>query len=182
MDSRPVMDRDLADPKPLGMRKRRNEAVQLSVEIQRLGNLASIDFEAAVEVPHLEPGDRRGDRVEDPGLHSLEERVLALLFPAADEVVALVEPVQHARNIVRVVLQIRVEGEDDFATRDLEPCLQGCCLPKTTSQLDEHDMWVAREQLGAECNRTVGATVVDKDDFVGALYALEDSRELARSE
>ena len=55
----PVVDHDLADPEPPGVRQDRDEPVQLAVDADLVEHLAAVDLEAAVVVVEPAAGQAR---------------------------------------------------------------------------------------------------------------------------
>ena len=72
-----VLDVDLADPEAVPHREHRDVAVQLAVQLERVGELAAHRLEAAVEVPPGHAGDLRGDAVVELRRVALDEPVVA---------------------------------------------------------------------------------------------------------
>ena len=70
------------------------------------------------------------------------------LLPAADHVEALGQGRQEARDLVRVVLQVGVEGEDDLAAGGAEAGRQRGRLAEVAAEADAVDARVAPGQLG----------------------------------
>jgi hypothetical protein len=98
--ARVVLDGDLGDQEALGVGEDRSEPVELAVEADGLGDVAPVGLEAAVEVVQLDAGDSADGPVEELARECLAERVLPLLLPAGGEVVAVVEGVDEAGQLV----------------------------------------------------------------------------------
>ena len=100
-----VFDRHFGDFRAAGTGKSGNEAVQFAVELNFLDNLAAVGLESRPEVVQVDSrklghhpiGDAAGKLAGQPG-------VVALVAPAADEVVAFLELFDEARNLSRIVL------------------------------------------------------------------------------
>src|SRR4030042_2570195 len=93
----------------------RDEAVELSVELDAFHNLAAKGLGRAAEVMKLdagETGDQPVGRVR--GQAARQEPVFPFPAPAVYDIVALGDFFQEARDVPGVVLQVGVQGDDDF--------------------------------------------------------------------
>ena len=105
-----------ARARPLGVD--RDEPVHLAVEAHRLEDLAAVGLERAAVVVQAQPADAADQPVGDARRQLAgERRVLAVLAPAGDDVVALLELVEQARDVGRIVLEVGVHRDDDVAAR-----------------------------------------------------------------
>src|SRR5438093_1368627 len=120
---RAVVDRQLGDAEAPVVREDRDEAVELAVKGEALHDLGAIRLQPAVHVVQPQAGDPARDRVEDPRHDPPAERIAALGLPAGDEVEALVQLREQARNLARVVLEVAVDRDDRLAVCVREP---GC--------------------------------------------------------
>ena len=93
------------------------------------------------------------------------QRVAALRLPARDEVEALVELGEQARDLGRVVLQVAVDRDDDVALRLLEAGLERGRLAEVAPQPDDADVLVRGVQPRQRGEGAVGRAVVDEDDL-----------------
>ncbi len=107
--ARPMLDDDLADLEPAGVRKYRHKAMQLAVQAHFVKDLAAVSLHAAIVVVQPDTGYGADHPVEHTRRINLVPGIMADLLPAADNV----EPQIHVReklgNLVRVVLQVSVE-------------------------------------------------------------------------
>jgi hypothetical protein len=100
------------------------------------------------------------------GQQTLDRIVVALLAPAADHVVTLVELRDERRDVRRVVLQVRVQGNDHVAPGVRETRAQGSGLPEVPSETDHADPWIRRLEALEILETAVGAAIVDEDQLV----------------
>ena len=126
----------------------------------------------------LHAGDLAGDGVEDLRRDPPRERVAALRLPARDEVVALVELREQARDLGRVVLQVAVDRHDDVARRLGEAGVERGRLAEVPAQADDADVVVRVVEPRERAEGAVGRAVVDEDGLPGAAVAVERGREL----
>src|SRR5215212_4643084 len=115
--ARAVVDGQLGDAVAAVVREYRYEPVQLAVEPQPAYDLGAIGLQAAVQVVQPQPGDAPGDPVEDLRRDAPRERVAPVRLPAADQVEALLELREQARDLRRVVLEIGVDRHYHVALR-----------------------------------------------------------------
>ena len=84
-------------------------------------------------------------------------------LPARDEVEALVELREQARDLGRVVLQVAVDRDDDVAARLRESGRERGGLAEVPAQPDDPHVAVAGVQARQRGERAVGRAVVDED-------------------
>ena len=144
-------------------------AVHFAVHLDAFHHFLLVGLQAAVHVVELDAGDLAGRPVVELGRKVLRELVvLAVLFPAGDDVVALFRdhPVQF-RDFVRGVLQVRVHRDDDVALRGREALVEGGGLAVVAAEGDAVDGGVLLRQGEDGVPGTVGGTVVHHQDFIG---------------
>src|SRR4029453_17760389 len=66
-----------------------------------------------------------------------EKRVVPAPPPAADDVLAGVDELDHGRDIARIVLQVAVGGRDEAAARVIEPGGERGRLPEVAAEADD---------------------------------------------
>src|SRR5687767_4564701 len=88
-------------------------AVELSVELELLDGFRPIQLESAVEVAELEAARGAHGQVEDLRWERLVDGVVPRLLPAAHDVIALFELREKAGYLLGIVLQIRVQRENE---------------------------------------------------------------------
>ena len=116
--ARPMIDDDLVDLHADLAGDRRQEAMHLAVEPQRLDHLGAKHLQRAAVVVQLARRSPTRSACWRARRHAAgDERVLAILAPAADDVVALVDQGDHRGNVARIVLQVAVGGHDQPAAR-----------------------------------------------------------------
>ena len=146
-----VADGNFADGSPIPTCKSRDEAVHLAIERDVLDDLAAIGLEGGAKVVNIDAGElchepigaARGDAAHD-------EVVNAFLAPSGDDVVALFELFDEGGDVVRVVLQVAVHGEDELAGGMIETGGQRRGLAEVAAQLDDEDAAVYRGNLFEE--------------------------------
>src|SRR4029079_10841596 len=103
-------------------------------------DLPAVRLEAAVEVMEVDLGEAAGHPVEQERGEPLARRILPALLPAGDEVeVLLLEDGEEAGDLLRVVLEVTIHGDDDRAARVVEAGAQGRGLAEVAAQADELD-------------------------------------------
>src|SRR5207248_1127196 len=104
-------------------------------------------------------------RVEKPARPHLVPWIVADFLPPADHVLAVVQGRKEAGNLARVVLEVRVEGHDEFAAGGLEPGGQRRRLAEIAPEADAANPRVAAREPLDGLPRAVGAAVIDEDHF-----------------
>ena len=115
---------------------------------QPADDLGPVGLQAAVEVVQPQAREPARDGVEDARRDPPGERVAALRLPAGDEVEALLELREQARDLGRIVLEVAVDRDDDVALRLLEARLQRGRLAEVAPQPDDADVVVRSVQPG----------------------------------
>ena len=132
---------------PITMRQNGNEPVHFAVEFQLFGNVCTNGLQRAAKIVDRESRDFGNESVGDfGGEFSVEPRVLAILTPAVDKVVAFVDVIQHHGNIRRIILQVTIKCHDHFTLCVVDACLHGRGLAKVSSQQDEFKACIRSRQ------------------------------------
>ncbi len=85
------------------------------------------------------------------------------MLPARDQVETLVELREHARDLLRVVLQVAVDGDQDVTLGDRKPRHQRLGLAEVTPQANDADLRDLGGETVEDGGRTVPRPVVDED-------------------
>ena len=148
---------------------RRQEAVHLAVEAQRLDHLGAKHLQRTAVVVQRHAGRPRDQLV---GHHARQaagdERVFAILAPAADDVVALFDQRDHRGNVARIVLEVAVGGHDQAAARVRDAGGKRRGLAEVAAEANHAQVRIARLQRRQLLERIVRAAVVDDQDLVRA--------------
>ncbi len=178
MLARAVVDGYLGDPVALVVGEHRDVAMELSVEVEALEDVGSVRLQPAVHVVEPDPRNPARDRVEDLRGDASCERVAPFRLPPRDEVVALVESGEEARNLDRVVLEVAVDRHHDLAGGLLEPRVERRGLAEVPSEADGTDVVVRVVQAGQRPERSVRGAVVDEYGLPREPFARERGRQL----
>ena len=122
--------------------------MQLAVEAQPAHDLGAVGLQAAVHVVEVHARDPARDRVEDPREHPAAERVPPTRLPARDEVEALVELGEQARDLGGIVLEVAVDRDDHVALRLREAGGERGRLAEVSSQPDDDHVVLVRRAGG----------------------------------
>ena len=155
----------LGDAEPFGRGEHGRKAVQLAVDPNGVGDFAPIGFESAIEIVKLHAGHGAHSPVEELARGGFAPGILAILLPARDEIVSLVQGFQHAGNLVRIVLQVTVHRDDGVAARQREPVRKRLGFAEVAAMLNGDDMRIDRAQTRDLSPGAVGRAVVDEEDF-----------------
>ena len=95
--------------------------------------------------------DRRDQTVRNTGEELPDRLVVALLPPAGQQVQVLFQELgHHARHVRRVVLQVSVEGRDDFSPGRVDARLHGRGLAEVALQPDDAHVRTETRRLLAQ--------------------------------
>ena len=120
--------------------------------------------------------------VDDPGGRLAEKTVPALDAHRPHDVVPLVDGGHDAGDLLRGVLEVRIERDDDLPTGRLEARHDRHVLTEVAVEVDEADHVGPQSPMAQqEGKRRVPAAVVYEDDLVGAPHPVQDGEE-AREE
>ena len=85
---------------------------------------------------------------------------------------------EELRDVVGVVLEIGVHGDDDRAAGALEPGVEGRRLPGVPAESEDADPGILGRQLAEHVARAVGGAVVHEQDLEGLAMAVENADQL----
>ena len=109
-------------------------------------------------------------------------RVAPLRLPARDEVEALVQLCEQARDLARVVLEVAVDRDDDLALGVREPGGEGGRLAEVAAQADDLRVRGPGVEPRQRGERAVLRAVVDEDRLPGLAARLERGVQLVVEE
>ncbi len=121
--------------------------------------------------------------VSYPGKDLLGERVFPAGTPAADYIVILVFHLfKQPRNVFRIVLQVAIYADHDFAFCVVKSRFECCALSEVFSEFYQFDpvVFIAGIPHSFEC--FVGGTVVNGDDLEIAPYAFQNTDQFVTEE
>lgn len=146
----------------------RNEAVKFSIKLDIFDDFFPEGFQSAAVVVKFNPGDRRNQPVGDDGRKAAaEEFVFPLPPPAADDVVSCFDLLDKKRDVMGIVLEIRVERDDNITPGMVESCRKGRSLAKVFSEFDDFDSVILPVKTFQRKKGFILASVIDEDDLVG---------------
>lgn len=136
------------------------------MELDLAQNLPAIRFKAAVEIMDLYSGNPSCGPVKDTGEKNLKQGVVTFFSPAAHQIVAVFMGLDETRDLFRIILEIRVHGENNVSSGLSETCRKGHGFPKICLEDKNTDLGipicnVLKDLLGA-----VRAAVIYKYQFV----------------
>ena len=141
-----------------------DKAVHFTVEAHLLDNRRLVDFQRAAVVIDTHAGDLADQAICNARWNLTQEQVVLTVFtPASKQIeVALNQVVDHAWNIIRVILQVTVQGSDQVAAGFIDARLHGCGLAEVTAQFDHTDMAAVVVGFSLQgLRRAVSRAVVD---------------------
>ena len=130
-----ILDRNFRNRCPRPACQGRNEPVQLAIELDVLDHFPSISLKGGAKIVKVDSRKLAHHPVRDAaGQLPSQPGILSFHAPAADDVVAFRHGDQKLRDILRVVLQVPIHGDNDVALRKVKSGLQGCGLAEVSPQ------------------------------------------------
>ncbi len=108
------------------------------------------------------------------GMRRMTKLSMRSLRQPRDDVVALFELFKEVGDLVGVVLQVAVHGEDELARGVVEAGGQGRGLAEVAAQLDDEHAAVDRGDLFEKLVGTVAGAIVDEDQLERVADLLHD--------
>ena len=166
--ARAVIDHDLGDPNAHRRRHRGDETMHLAIEADALHHVGANHFERAAVVVDWDAGGPRDEPIGEERRDLLGERIVTVLPPAADDVVALalVELEEHGADVLRVVLKVAVGGHDHASAGMVETGGERRGLPEVPSQAQDAKRGFGLRKFEGALPGAVLRPVVDEQDLV----------------
>ena len=146
----------------------RDITVHFPIDLNAFHDFLAVSFQSAVEIVQVfDAADLAGGGVEQFGRDGFGQRVISFLLVPRHQV----ESVRHdhavkLRNLVGGVLKVGIHGDDHVTLRFLEAAIQGRAFSVVTAEFDAFHATVLFLQIFNQLPRTVGAAVIDENDFV----------------
>ena len=142
--------------------------MHVTIDLDVLDDLVAVGLEAAVEVVEVvDAADLAGGGVEQLGGDGLRQGVVALLFVARHEVVAVAgDHAVELGNLVGRVLEVGVHGDDHVALGACEAGVEGGRLAVVAAECDSFYGGIFGGEALDYVPRRVGGAVVDENDLV----------------
>ena len=162
-----ILDRHFDDFRAVQSSESGNEAVHFTVEANVLDDFAAIDFEGGAEVVDIDSRELGHHPIGNARRQAAHDEIVdALLAPAADDVAAGgFKGLQHYRDVVRVVLQVAVHGNNDFAGSVVKTGGEGGGLAVIALETDDGDARIVERNLAKNLRSRVAALIVHIDEF-----------------
>src|SRR5262245_9973963 len=161
-----MLNDNLTDFEAARCGEHRDEAVEFTVKSNLAKNFRLVAFHAAVMVVQLDAGQPPHQCVEDSARQDFMPGIMPRLLPAADHVKTRLHGLEKIRDFGRIILQISIERDEDFALRRSETRRQRRRLAEIPAQADAVYVAMVLGELGDYLPRAVGAAVVDENDLV----------------
>ncbi len=146
----------------------------LTAGIDGVDDVAAVSAQHAALVGHVDVGDAPAHGVHRAGTEAPQRVVVPLEPHAADVVVALVHLGEQLADLLRRILQVRVQRDDALAAAALEARHDRHVLAEIAVQQDHAgDLRAPRELLAQQSRRAVAAAVVDEDHLVADAETVE---------
>lgn len=121
--------RDLFDAETFDSEEGREESVHSFIHFDMGQALSAIDFEGASGIVHVVLAHTAAHLIGEEGGDFFNGRIPSVNSPAADEV-AIIDRLNHARNVCRIVLSVAVESDHILTLSGFEAGVKGAGLPE----------------------------------------------------
>ena len=176
--ARPVVDRHLGQRYSDPARQGGDKAVHLAVQLDVLHYFTAIGAQRATRVVQFDAGCAGDQLVGQCRGEFANEIVLAVPPPSGYQVIPLGHGVQQLGDVGRVVLKVRIQGDNDLAPGKIKTGGKGGRLPKVAPKADHHYARIRLVQGLHQLKAAVGTTVVHQHDFVALYHPLKRSGDL----
>src|SRR5437764_15196829 len=122
--------------------------MHLAIEMHVFERLAAISLQRTAIIMKRYTADSRNQRISNLRRNlARNERVLAILSPAGDDVIAFVDLVEQPRDVRRIVLHVRVHRNEDAPARRMNARSHRRRLTIVSSQSDYSHARILRSNL-----------------------------------
>jgi len=174
-----VLDDDLADARAVHRRVHGDEAVHFAVEARVANDVGAVGLQRAAVIVQLHAGDAADEPVGGAGDLGPEPGVLAVLAPAADDVVvALFEHVAEAADFLGRILAVAVQRHDDRCAGRPESGHQRSGLAVIAGQVDDAEARLAGRQFIQQRPGPIAAPVIHDDQLEAPALGRQRPHEL----
>src|SRR5438132_2122781 len=95
--------------------------MHLSIKANTIDNPPLISFERTAEIVETHAGNRRNQPVSQNARNvALDDIILPIFPPARHHVKTLLQPLEHSRNICRIVLTVAIHWDDHIPLSEIE--------------------------------------------------------------
>lgn len=131
-------------------------------------DVPSVAFQGTAVVVQMDSTDPADQTIgQARGKDSGQPGILAVLSPAVDHVVTLFELLHDAGNILRIILEIRVQGNNDCSPGIIKSGGNGSGLPEIANKLQNPNPLIQDSQALEFLGTPIGASIVDEENFAG---------------
>ncbi len=103
---------------------------------------------------------------------------MANLFPPRHEVIAFIQLPPEGRDFRGIILEVRVHGDHNVPLRLVKADCQGRCFSIVPAEPDDLYMLVHPLEIAEHLKRTVGAAIIDEEEFVPQVQTPERGAQL----
>ena len=165
---------NLFDPVSASKEQRWNEPVQFTVKVELIERLAPVSFVPAVVIHQLETENAIDRNIEQFRRQGLVERIITHLLPAGHAIRTLGKLFKEASDFLRVVLQVRIDAENDCATGGPETGRQGSGFTEIAAKTQQRYARIVLGQVAYHLVPAISAAIVDEDHLERLAQFLAD--------
>lgn len=164
--TRMMADRDFRHPGSSPTGKDGNESMHLTVEANVPHQVPPIALQGTAVIMEMDATDPTDQSIGQPGgKDPSQPGVLPVSSPAADHIVTFLQLLHDKGNILRIILKIRVQGNNDLPVGVVESGGNGSGLPKVADKLQDPHPRIQPSQALELLGAPIGASIIDEEDF-----------------
>ena len=173
-----VADGHFADGCAIPRRQRGNKAMEFAVERNLLENVAAIGLEGCAEVVNVDARNFRHHPVGDARRQTTHPEVVDAYFaPATDDFISGGDFFQEERNVVGIVLQIAIHGDDVLAAGMIKSRGQAGGLAEVAAEFNDSHAAIDSCDFAQHGESVIAGAIVDENDFETFAVGLHDGLE-----
>jgi len=131
-----------------------------------LHDVPPVAFQGATVVAQVDTTNPTNQAIgQERGKDSGEPGILAVLSPAVHHVVAFFELLHDAGDVLRIILEIGVQGNDDLSPGVIKSGGNGSGLPEVANKLQDTHPPIQAGQALEFLGAPIRASIVDKEDL-----------------
>jgi hypothetical protein len=160
-----VSDNLFADFVPLCGGKNRYEPMPLAVKSDFVQDFAAVTFHSAVVIVQFHAGHKTDHSVEDVGGKNFVPGIVAALLPTADDIETGLQLPEKVGNLLRIILQVGIECENNVPFDGVETGLQCRRFAEIASKLDTANTGIVGGNFFDDGPTLICRTVVHENYF-----------------
>jgi hypothetical protein len=173
-----MLDGEFTDFESFPVGEHGEKTVKLSVDAEMFHDIAPVCLQTAIEIVDFDARHAAYDEIEQPGGNGLRQGIMPDAFPSRYKVVSLLQFAPECGNFGRVILKVRIHGDDDGSLSPVKADSQGGRFPIIAPEADRMDVTVNAFEIAQHTEGAVGAAIINEQDLVAHIHSPENLAEL----